>query len=178
MKLCVKCDEWKDRSAFYAARGTKDGLRGECKACFAARAKAHYVKNKAAEVERVRRWRAANPEKYREYQARTRQSGTKALADRRGHLKRKFNLTPEQYDELLAAQNGRCAICETAPPSGTSLDVDHDHPTGKVRGLLCRNCNQGVGKFRDDPFVMTAAQAYLWNWDREVPDRVRLVLGG
>lgn len=67
------------------------------------------------------------------------------------HLKRKFGLTEEQYDELLEKQNGCCAICDRHHTLfNTRLAVDHDHKTRRIRGLLCTNCNHRlIGKHRD-----------------------------
>jgi hypothetical protein len=62
-------------------------------------------------------------------------------------LRWKYGLTPDQYDELLDAQGGVCAICERTPEeNGNRLTVDHDHTTGKIRGLLCKVCNRDVGR--------------------------------
>lgn len=73
-----------------------------------------------------------------------------------------YGLTPDQYDELLASQEGRCAICRTETPGGKGgWHVDHDHATGKVRGLLCDNCNNGLGRFADDPIRIQRAIDYL-----------------
>lgn len=82
---------------------------------------------------------------------------------------RRYGVTPEQYDAMLQSQNGRCAICGTTDPktrtSGchvkSSFCVDHCHKTGKVRGLLCMECNTGLGKFKDNPDTLTAAISYL-----------------
>lgn len=71
-----------------------------------------------------------------------------------------YGLTPEDYEMLLVNQEERCAICGETPLRGV-LYVDHDHETGKVRGLLCGACNSGLGQFRDDPNVLRAAIDYL-----------------
>lgn len=83
-------------------------------------------------------------------------------------LKRSFgaDFTFEQYAEMAEAQDNKCAICqqaETEMQRGVlkALCVDHDHTTGKVRGLLCTACNTGLGKFRDDPLILASAIAYL-----------------
>ena len=75
-------------------------------------------------------------------------------------LKYSYGMTLADYDALLAKQNGVCFICETKPPNQT-LAVDHHHATGVVRGLLCRDCNLGVGNFKDDPHLTRRATAYL-----------------
>lgn len=63
---------------------------------------------------------------------------------------------------MMAAQNYACLICKQPCKSGKLLAVDHDHKTNRVRGLLCMNCNQGLGKFQDDPDLLVAAAEYLW----------------
>lgn len=77
------------------------------------------------------------------------------------HLKWKFNLTVEQYDEMLAAQNGACYICRGHNKDLRRLSVDHDHITGKVRGLLCYPCNAGLGYFHDQVSNLRRAADYL-----------------
>lgn len=78
------------------------------------------------------------------------------------HFRRvRYGLTLEQYDFLLRAQGGRCAICGTHDNSGVALGVDHHHETGAVRGLLCDPCNIAIGGLRDDPALMRAAIAYV-----------------
>jgi hypothetical protein len=66
------------------------------------------------------------------------------------------------YEAQLAAQGGGCAICGYRPkPGGRRLNIDHDHKTGAVRGLLCARCNRGLGWFRDDPDRLEIAATYL-----------------
>jgi hypothetical protein len=78
---------------------------------------------------------------------------------------KKYDLAPDQFDAMLVKQHGRCAICLL--PFGYNREdysypcVDHDHFTGKVRGLLCAPCNRGIGMFRDEIDVMCSAIEYL-----------------
>ena len=102
----------------------------------------------------------------------------KSASNRRSHLRKTFQLTEEQYRDKVRTQGGRCAICGVEPKAGVNLDVDHDHRSGAVRGLLCRNCNHGLGKFFDDPLVMASALLYLEVWeDPACEHRVRVVYG-
>jgi hypothetical protein len=77
--------------------------------------------------------------------------------------KRLHGLTPAEYQEMYVRQDGRCAICSvTEPRAGRkSFCVDHDHGTGKVRGLLCTRCNTMIGNARDDVAILRAAIAFL-----------------
>lgn len=81
-------------------------------------------------------------------------------------LKRRFGISLHEYGQMLVAQNGKCAICSSTD-AGTrdgmpkALAVDHDHRTGKIRGLLCESCNQGIGKLKDDPKILRLAADYL-----------------
>lgn len=84
---------------------------------------------------------------------------------RRYHLLQKYEITPEDYDRMLAEQDGTCAICD-GPPAGRGkgnsiFHVDHDHATGTVRGLLCAPCNTALGLFQDSPGTLLRAIEYL-----------------
>jgi hypothetical protein len=79
------------------------------------------------------------------------------------HLLTRFGISLEEAETLLASQGGVCAICgqEINDPRGYGPHIDHDHITGQVRGVLCLQCNSGLGHFRDDPERLQAAIAYL-----------------
>lgn len=79
---------------------------------------------------------------------------------RKRALKHNYGLTPEEYDAKLQSQNGVCVLC-SSPPKRTQLHVDHDHLTGTVRGLLCSNCNTGIGLLKDDPDRLVGAAEYI-----------------
>ena len=100
--------------------------------------------------ERVRAYRAAHRE---ELNARQR------VYRRWGWLKRVYGLSIADYEALLARQGGVCGICMKS--GAEPLCVDHCHATGKVRGLLCRACNTGLGFYKDDERLTAAATAYL-----------------
>ena len=81
---------------------------------------------------------------------------------RRRVLKKQYGITLETYRIMLENQNYSCAICgEKEKVVGRSLAVDHCHNSGKVRQLLCGNCNQALGKFKDSPELLEKAKAYL-----------------
>ena len=84
----------------------------------------------------------------------------RATFARQLHLKAKFNLTLAEYDAIAKSQEGRCAICHNVQPSGY-LHVDHDHSTGRIRGLLCSGCNTGISGFHDDVARLRSAITYL-----------------
>jgi hypothetical protein len=73
----------------------------------------------------------------------------------------RYGLTVEEFDTMFAAQNERCAICQGTEPRGSNWSVDHDHDTGKVRGILCTDCNVGLGRFRDSESLLLTAIGYL-----------------
>lgn len=81
----------------------------------------------------------------------------------RSSIQRLYNLTIQEYEKLLKSQNHRCAICESKiGNSKTSrLFVDHCHTTNIIRGLLCSNCNHGLGQFKDSPKLLKRAISYL-----------------
>ena len=84
------------------------------------------------------------------------------IRERRKWLLQTYNLTPEQYNQMFQEQEGRCKICSKHQIDlPRSLSVDHDHKTGKRRGILCHKCNRGLGHFKDDVGLIKTAIAYL-----------------
>lgn len=112
--------------------------------------KQNFAKNSAKKdglQERCRDCRSAHY-KDTEYSTRSKES----------RLLRKYNLSLTELEQLELSQGGCCAICGN---SAVGLAVDHDHKTGKVRGLLCRFCNTGLGLFLDNPKYLKSAVSYL-----------------
>jgi hypothetical protein len=83
---------------------------------------------------------------------------------RKRHLLRTYGITLEQYDSMLAEQNGKCAICGSSDPGDNKhgcFCVDHEHIGGCVRALLCFHCNTALGHMNDDPERLEAAARYV-----------------
>ena len=139
MKTCTGCLLEMPISAFWKDnRGYGDGLGSRCKACKRDYARAY--RKSRPDIEHRRYW-------------------TNPSGERERHLVRKYGVSLAQYAELFRAQGGACAICRKA--QDRALDVDHDHETGVVRGLLCTNCNRMVGHAHDSTERLLAAVAYL-----------------
>lgn len=154
-QTCKHCKLTKDVSLFN--RGTnKSGYSYLCKEC-----------NKQV----ILKWRKDNPEKFKAQAKRTRTrhnnkyKGTQKqhTTYRSAHLKNKFGITLEVYNNMLAKQQGVCWICNKPETSKRNkhLAVDHCHKTNKIRGLLCSMCNTGIESFRDNPCFIGNAIIYL-----------------
>jgi len=141
-KTCIDCRQAKATEDF--SRSGKY-LRSYCKECSNQRSRAYAQANKARRNERLREWRRRNPEAAKS-------------KDERARLARKYGLTPQQVDEMSAAQGGRCLLCER---SDRALVVDHCHDTGRVRGLLCRSCNTLLGQIEGAPHILSNLDGYL-----------------
>lgn len=103
-------------------------------------------------------------------------SGQDDSSDLARQLWSAHKLRMDDARQMLARQGGRCAVCRTPIEFGRNLNVDHDHgccPVGRscgkcIRGLLCRTCNTGLGKFKDDPAMLMAAHDYLSGYVQRV----------
>lgn len=133
-KICARCKEGKTPDSFSQDRRYRDGRQSYCRSCM----REYRRENR----ERINANRRRNP-----------------AADRERWLKTRYGIDQRTYEEMLAAQDGQCAICRAT--SDVPLAVDHDHRTGEVRGLLCIGCNFGLGQFGDSPANLMAALAYI-----------------
>lgn len=154
----------------------KDKIDREAKKAYMAEYLKTYQRRKLtpeerAEINRKRREQYASDPEYREkIKAQARENGRlHPNTKRNGRLKATFGITLEDYDRMLASQSGCCAICGITenhvnhPRGRRNFYVDHDHKTGRVRGLLCQNCNFGIGHFRDSTELLRKAANYLDN---------------
>jgi hypothetical protein len=106
-----------------------------------------YAQNKDRAAVLAKAWAAKNPEKMK-------------IAGRKGHLKKTYGLTLDEYDALLESQDGRCGGCGEDFDDATP-HVDHDHVTGVVRGLLCSPCNKALGMALESPERLQGLVRYL-----------------
>lgn len=149
-KPCGLCGEVKPAADFHRHPQGKGGLQSRCKSCAIASSRAHYRENREQHQASHAAWRAANPEKVSLYQ-------------QKAALKAKYGLTIEDYEAMLQSQGGVCAICGGDEPGHGRrwFSVDHDHQTGRIRGLLCNPCNIGLARFQDNAGVLMRAAHYL-----------------
>lgn len=133
LKICSRCNEEKPQDRFVPCKDNKSGWRAYCKDCN----NAYYAKRRKEKYELVRSY-----EKKFHYQRR---------------LKYQYNTTEEHIESLKAIQKGKCAICEQEK----RLVIDHCHSNQNVRGLLCNNCNTGLGQFMDNVEFLESAIEYL-----------------
>lgn len=118
-----------------------------------------------------RNYRASHPRETRTAAVRRYRAKYKEVM-RLDHYRRKYGLTLDDAREILRQQGWRCAIClKSMPDLARNVNVDHDHSTGKVRGMLCDMCNKGLGALADSTLILEAAIAYLHRDLKFVPIR-------
>lgn len=130
-KICSKCGDNKPVTEFHKRKGRPLGVVSWCKECAKVRAKEKYHATKHV--------------------------------DKTYKLQKAYGITLDEYNILLKSQGGVCAICGGTESScdGRMLAVDHCHLTGRVRGILCSNCNRALGLFKDSPDTLRSAIKYL-----------------
>ncbi len=134
----------------------KHRSKGLCSVCYPASV---YAADPDKARANAKRYRDQNPEKSRACVAAWRKAhpGWK----RAQNLRANFGITVAEYNALLVKQGGVCAICGETCGTGKMLAVDHCHKSGKIRGLLCFDCNSGIGKLKDDVEMLHRAISYL-----------------
>jgi len=137
MKTCNICGEAKSLDDFHKKSSAKDGKQTMCKEC-----------NKA----RVRSWQDDNPNYWR-----TQRNRKDSIAVQR--RARTYGITETEVKLLL--ETSFCELCHAEFSETARKNIDHDHVTGKVRGVLCGHCNRGLGHFKDDPELLKRAINYL-----------------
>jgi len=157
----------------------KGRIRYRCKTCCHQSRVNQYANNREKAIIEAAKWKRANRERINEQVAQDKiknpEKHKKWRTDFYERNKVKINtqvvcrnvgLDIKDYESMIIAQENKCAICkceETRVFKGKlmRLCIDHDHNTGRIRGLLCHNCNSGLGKFGDSPDLLTLAAIYL-----------------
>jgi hypothetical protein len=149
MKICNRCEVEKPETDFVSA-GTKNGVpvrKSFCKQCHSKRTLELRNPERAIKANQVAKaWQKANPEKHKQQQRRSKW--------------KTYGIDPDLAEAYYQAHDGRCEICNE-PQNGKALAIDHCHTTGQIRGMLCSNCNLGIGNFKDSQRLLVLAIDYL-----------------
>lgn len=140
---CCRCKNDKPETEFYPHKTNMRGYQWECKLCRAKMQREYQKRRKEHVRVYAKEYYRTHPEQHRRYS--------------RKKLLQKYGLTLERYNEMLEAQKGGCAICKIPIKKP---DIDHDHKTGRTRGLLCNRCNLMLGVIENKRFHKNA-EVYL-----------------
>ena len=140
-KTCNACSKTKPLSDFHYSNSGSGKRKSKCKECQAKYFQEYRAKNTLRLQEK---WRDAS-KRYHSYD------------NRRLRTLRKYNLTLDEYNDILESQDNKCLICKRK----MALVIDHDHETGVVRGLLCNACNLAIGYFEDSTERLESAVKYI-----------------
>lgn len=144
LKKCSCCKLEKEVINFYKLARSKDGYDHWCKPCYKEKHAKYYKDNKESYSLVAKRSKTKNKEKIK-------------IASRLYHIRKKYNIDEQEFYNMYHAQNGLCGICKVVEATA----IDHCHKTNRVRGLLCKNCNTGIGFLKEDIEIMTNAIQYL-----------------
>ena len=180
-KICSTCKQNKNLDQYYKIKNNT--YHPNCKVCYKEKAKTYnynkeqrklskqiyyennkektsndnkfwYENNKKRKLHKNKLWRENNKEKLREWRL-----NNKEII--KNHNLSKYGINLNEYNLLLEKQNYKCAICESYYHNGHGWHVDHCHRTNKIRGILCFNCNSGLGQFKDSELLLQKAIKYL-----------------
>lgn len=165
MKKCSKCSILKELNCFQKNKNHSDGLKYQCKECCSKEFQEWLIENPNYMKKRNKRLYSENFEFHRNRLDKWTNENQDKI--RNNDLMRQYGITLVKFNEMLLIQNNLCKICKkpeirlNTKGKVRSLCVDHDHKTGKVRGLLCCKCNRGLGAFNDNIESMQHAIDYL-----------------
>ena len=163
MKTCTRCGTEKTVKEFHKDPSKNDGLCSQCAECKKELSRIWKTNN----LEKCRlnnrkarkKYKQNNREKFNAYNRDYMQRNKEKRESSR--IQRTYGLSPDDFNKRLLDQDGVCAICQQECTRFGRLSVDHDHKTGEVRGLLCNNCNKGLGIFKDEIKRFERAIKYL-----------------
>jgi Recombination endonuclease VII len=152
-KICKKCNKVKSRKKFAYKKAAKDKLQSWCNRCVR-KYNRHWFSKVSDKTKRkyAKNFKLKHPDYHKNYD--------------RDRVYARYEITEKQYNKLLKLQKGRCAICENTKGDSIRdhLHIDHDHSikdSKVIRGLLCANCNMGLGKFKESIELLRKAVKYL-----------------
>ena len=152
MKICYCCGQKKELSFFNSDKSRKDGLYPNCRPCankYLRDLRKNNPELRQRLIARSAEYKLKFPEKYKQ-------------SIRNSTLKKKYGITLDEYWKLFKKQDSCCAICSRKESNGSGLfHVDHDHKTGKVRGILCQPCNTTLGKVQEKEEILFGLIQYL-----------------
>lgn len=148
-KKCTKCRIDKPLDDFCRDNRRTDGKRSDCREC---------------ERKQAATWRKKHPDD-KAHQSRKWYLSKGKWKSWANAVKYKYGITLVEYESALKKQDSTCAICGKG--QFKALHIDHDHESGKIRGLLCKQCNIGLGMFKDNTEVLASAIRYLINNKKE-----------
>lgn len=150
-KFCNGCKQILPIVLF--SKHTRDGFASRCKVCLNKQARDYHKKSMNNPEYRKKKY-LQNKE--------NRKRNPRSFEKRKNEwLKYNYRITLEDYKNMLEQQGGVCAICFQPCKTKKDLAVDHNHNTGKVRGLLCSNCNRAIGMLQEDPAIIDRAKQYI-----------------
>ena len=158
-KVCFTCKIEKPEEEFNKSKQNIGGLRGFCKACQKLYMQEYQEKNREKLRKQNREAYWQNKEWHHKYHKNWRKHNARLV--RNTNYKRKFGITIDDFDEILKKQGGACALCGKHEWNGKRISVDHDHNSGKVRGLLCNRCNTALGALGDTVESIEKVLQYL-----------------
>ena len=169
MKVCARCNIPKETEEFNKNGQQKDGKHVYCKTCVSLYAEKYYGTHKEKILGRSRNRRLADPEKNKKFHRDYRIKFPDRI--RNSRLLKAYGINLETWNALFDSQEKCCAICRTENPGARGWNTDHNHTTGKVRGILCSGCNIGLGLFKDDIKSLLRTVEYLRKASNTKDDR-------